>query len=189
MNSKKIYRISFQIWYPLCKNPACYLSYRKTQVTAMILKWNPIHASVISQFLWIHLKFCSIKKNSIGITVFTTWKQKMSSNKMLLSEYWSWDLSHLDLMLSSLSYWGMYNLGDLRSLNGYALLVLPIWSMSKNEVVQEQNTFKDIKSIRALDLNGWVPIKTRKNPATECYPNKYWTCSKASDASIAITAN
>ena len=34
-------------------------------------------------------------------------------------EYWIWDLSHLDLMLSSLSYQGMCYSGDLGSSYGH----------------------------------------------------------------------
>ena len=36
--------------------------------------------------------------DNIGIRGFTTWKQKKSSNKML--PQWTWDLSHLNLLLS-----------------------------------------------------------------------------------------
>ena len=47
---------------------------------------------------------------------------------------------NLDLMLSSLSYWGLCCLRDLRSSYGHALLVLTKLSKSKFEVVQDQKT-------------------------------------------------
>ena len=59
---------------------------------------------------------------------------------MLPSELWTLDLSHLDLVLSSLSYIGICYSEDLRSLFGHALLVLAEWSKPKIELVQEQKT-------------------------------------------------
>ena len=74
-------------------------------------------------------KLAEIGNNgNFDITGFTTWKQKYSAIKCFPNEHWTWDLSHLDLLLSSLSYWGMCYLGDLRSAYDSALLVLTKWS-------------------------------------------------------------
>ena len=73
-----------------------------------------------------------------GIRGFTMWKPVI---KCYLCEHWTRDFSHLDLMLTTLSYWGMCYLGNLRSTGyGHAILVLIKWSKSKIEVVQEQKT-------------------------------------------------
>ena len=60
---------------------------------------------------------------------------KKSSNKIL--PQLALDLRpHLDLMLSSLSYWGMCYLGNLTSSHGHAILVLTNWSKSKIEITR-----------------------------------------------------
>ena len=75
-------------------------------------------------------------KGKSRITGFIMWKQKkpiQQQNVTLVSiEPGS---RHLDLMLSSLSYWGMCYLRDLRSPYGHSLSVLTKWSKSKIEVV------------------------------------------------------
>ena len=77
----RIYRIC-RIWkiflqkscirthYLLCNKPGCYHSASTTHVGDRNCKLNPIHASVIYHFPWIHWiqrKFCSFKKNSISL--------------------------------------------------------------------------------------------------------------------------
>ena len=84
---------------------------------------------------------------------FTTWKlKKISSNKILPSEHWTWDRSHLNLILSSLSYWGMCYLGVLRSL--YLHIIPTKWYKSKDI---PSSTCLDSSERRALDLNDWDP--------------------------------
>ena len=63
-------RRCIQTCYLLSNKPWCFHSTRKTQVTEKIFKMNLIHASVISQILWIHWiewKFVPFRKNSINL--------------------------------------------------------------------------------------------------------------------------
>ena len=48
---------------------------------------------------------------TLASAAFTMWKQKSLAIKCDPSQLWTWDLSHLDLMLCSLSHWGMCYLG------------------------------------------------------------------------------
>ena len=103
-------------------------------------------------FIRVFHKIAEIDDNAnIGITGFTMWKQKYLTTKCYRSEDWIWDISHLDVILSSLGAQGMSYLGDLRSLYGHALLVLTKWSESKIEVVQEQKTILGYPSDVCLD--------------------------------------
>ena len=83
--------------------------------------------------------------------------KKYPATKCYNSEHWTQDLSHLDLMLSSLTHQGMCYIEDIRSSYVYALLVL-----TNSNKVQDWSG-KDIPNItglttterRALGLNGW----------------------------------
>ena len=100
--------------------------------------------------------------------------------------------NNLDLTFCSLSHWAMSYLGDLRSANGHALLVLTKWWCGN------KRKFSDIISIN-ICLNG---SQTRVSDPKDWGPrfNLHWgnfllldillfSDSKASDANIAIIAN
>ena len=68
-------------------------------------------------------------------------KTKNPAKKRHPSEYWTWDLSHLDLMISSLSY-KLVLLGRSKIATRSAILVFINWSKSNIQVVQEQKTIQ-----------------------------------------------
>ena len=124
--------------------------------TIWIIKWS----------IRVFHKIADIDNNgSIRITGFTTWKQKNPGTKCYPSEHWTWHISHLDLMLSSLSYWGMCYLGDLRfhmvilywfELNDLSPRLM--WCRNKRQFKDiPSSTCLDSSESRALDLNGWGP--------------------------------
>ena len=77
--------------------------------------WLPAFIEWIIYFNRVFYKIVKIVNNgNIGITG-DMWKQKKSATECYPSEHWTWDLCYLDVMLSSLGYWGMCYLGDLRS--------------------------------------------------------------------------
>ena len=112
---------------------------------------------------------------------------------MLPQWNWTWDLSHLDLMLSSLTYWGMCYLEDLRSLCGHSLLVITKWSM---KWCRNKRQFKDIPSStcldsserKTLDLDGWGP-RFNAHSGNILLLDFLTLHGKVSDANIAIIAN
>ena len=59
-----LWQKSIRACYLLCKKPGWYYSAKKAQVIEGIFKLTPIHASVISQILWIRWISFSFRKNS-----------------------------------------------------------------------------------------------------------------------------
>ena len=54
-------------------------------------------------------------------------KTKNPAIKWYPSNHWKWDLSHLDLMFSSLSYWGMCYLGNPRFSTHWSNILLLLY--------------------------------------------------------------
>ena len=102
------------------------------------------YSSIPALNLFAHSSFSQISRNwqywEKLTSRLTKWKQKNPTIKCYPSEYWTWDLSYLRLMLCSLRHCSRCYLGDLRSAHGRALLVLTKLSKSSIEVVHEQKT-------------------------------------------------
>ena len=95
-----------------------HLSEKKTmQVCFMLrtslklLKWSISSQLNDRSDIWVFHEHTELTIVTILASEALLHENKKTSSKMLPSEYWTWDLSHLDLMLSSLSYWGKCYLG------------------------------------------------------------------------------
>ena len=107
------------------------------------------------------------------------------------SEHWTQGFSHLNLMLSSLSYRDMHYLEDLKSQHRHGLLVLTKlsprfkWSRNKRQFKGMPSSMWLTSSGRwALDLNDWGPGSVLTGVTLF-----FISHSKASDANIFIIAN
>ena len=137
------------------------------------------------------------KHGNIGITGFTTWKQKIQQQNVT---QWAVNLRPQTFGSGALSLSELLRhvlLGDLRSLYGYALSWFWLndlsprlkWCRNKRQFKDiPTNTRIDSSERRASDLNGW-DSKFNAHSGNILLLDFLFSCIKACDANIAIIAN
>ena len=85
---------------------------------------------------------------------------KNKKTKFQQQQYWTRDLSHLDLMLPSLSYWGMCYLDVFK----LSVVLAPTWILDLNHSVRSNWVFHKISAIGNIgniDITGFTTWKKR----------------------------